>query len=94
MPIAIGPTTPMVASPERAKLQKAARDFESILITDLLKTAPRTGTLDGDESAGAGVEGYDDLRTEAMASALAAQGGIGIARMLLHQLSGSANLQK
>jgi len=94
MAIAIGPTTPAAVSQERAKLQKAARDFESILISDLLKSAPRTGTVDGDESAGAGAEGYDDLRTEAMASALAAQGGIGIGRMMLQQLSGSAKLQK
>ena len=93
MSIQINQTTPAV-SPERAKLQNAARDFESILIADLLKTAPRSGTLDGDDTASAGVEGYDDLRTEAMASALAAQGGIGIARMMLYQLDRSAKLQK
>jgi Rod binding domain-containing protein len=86
MTIAISPTTSASVSPEKAKLQQAARDFESILIADLLKSAPRSGSLDGGETQGAGLEGYDDLRTEAMASALAAQGGIGIARMLLKQL--------
>jgi Rod binding domain-containing protein len=93
MAMAINQTLPAIVSPERAKLQRAARDFESILISDLLKTAPRSGMLDGDGSESVGLEGYDDLRTEAMASALAAQGGIGIARMLMHQL-GDANRRK
>lgn len=84
-----GIATSDAGSPQRVKLQQAARDFESILIADLLKSSPRTASLDGGESSG--VEGYDDFRTEAMASALAAQGGIGIARMLLKQIGPAAN---
>jgi Rod binding domain-containing protein len=86
MKITMNPTNSPAVSPDQAKLQRTARDFESILISDLLKSAPRAGTTDGGEAEGAGLSGYEDLRTEAMASALAAQGGIGIARMLLKQL--------
>jgi len=81
----IGALQQRVAPQPCEKLQRAARDFESILIADLLKSCPAAASLDSNDASG--VEGYDDLRTQAMASALADQGGIGIARMLLKQLA-------
>lgn len=72
--------------PANGKLKKAARDFEALLITDLLKAGPKTSNIEGASDSGGG-ESYEDLSTEAVASAMAANGGLGIGRMLLKKLN-------
>ena len=73
------------AASSNPKLRKAAQDFEAMLLTDLMKFSD-----DEDQSAGetglGGSESYTDLRNQAVASAMAANGGIGIGRMLLKKL--------
>ncbi|HUN90334.1 MAG TPA: rod-binding protein [Terriglobales bacterium] len=62
------------------RLQKATEDFEAMLIAELLKMSksddPPQGELDGAD------ENYQDLRNQAVATAMASNGGIGIGRML------------
>ncbi|HVA65095.1 MAG TPA: hypothetical protein VNF74_15325, partial [Terriglobales bacterium] len=63
------------------KLYQAADQFEGLLISTLWKTMqddPLTGSDDSDPSAGT-VQG---LGLQAMSTALAASGGLGIARMI------------
>ena len=85
----------MGRSPERAKLEKATQDFEAMLLTELLKAAPQAGSVDGAEEEGGSGE-YRDLSLQGVAQAMAQNGGIGIARMLLNRLaskSGSADIK-
>ena len=70
------------------KLRRAALDFEAILLGTWLQEIQESfSSAPGEESAGA--ENYRSLGIEAVAGALAASGGIGIARMVLRQLESS-----
>ncbi len=63
-----------------SRLQKATQEFEAMLISQLLKMGSEedqgTGELDG------GAETYQDLRNQAVATAMSSNGGLGIGRML------------
>jgi hypothetical protein len=77
----ISPELAMPATP-LTKGAKAARDFEAQLIGSLLASYEKTfATLPG-ESEVPGSDNYNYLGTQAMASALAAGGGFGIAAMI------------
>ena len=68
-------------SGEQLRLRHAVREFESMLIEDLLKLA------DEEKKPGSGgMEGYQDMRIQAVATTLAAGGGVGIGQILLRQL--------
>jgi len=67
------------------KLQKSAQEFEAILLQNWLEKMNQSfvGTS---ESQDAAHDTVSSLGTQAIASALAARGGVGIAAMLLRQL--------
>jgi Rod binding domain-containing protein len=67
------------------KLAKAAQEFEAILLTSWLEKMNQS-FVGSEESQDAAHDTVSSLGTQAIASALAARGGIGIARMLLRQL--------
>jgi Rod binding domain-containing protein len=80
---------------EPKRLADAARQFESLLIAQLLKSTREAGTggwmETGDDQAGAQAM---ELAEEQMAQALAQQGGFGLARMVasgLQKASDSRN---
>jgi Rod binding domain-containing protein len=75
------PATPAAG---KAKAEKAARDFEAVLLGSLLESLQKTfaGTPEDDAS---GTSNYAVMGTQALASALAERGGIGIARLILQQ---------
>jgi Rod binding domain-containing protein len=73
------------SQPTSPKLVKATQDFESILLTNWLEKVQQS-FAGGEDSGDAGHDTLSALGTQAMASALAARGGIGIARMLLQRL--------
>jgi Rod binding domain-containing protein len=77
------------ASP--AKLAKAAEQFEAMLISNLLSTMDTSteGTTPGNDAA---QETLRSLRTQAIADALAAHGGIGLATLLRGQLHQNTNV--
>ena len=87
-------STTAEASPESqtgaatGKLQKAAREFEAILLQSWLeKMNQGLGTPEGQDPAH---DTVTSLGMQAIAGALAQRGGIGIAAMILRQLQPSS----
>lgn len=73
-------------TPALGKGEKAARDFEAQLIGTMLESLEKTfAALPGQDNM-AGEDNYNYLGTQALASALAAGGGFGIARMIAAHL--------
>jgi Rod binding domain-containing protein len=71
---------------EARKMLRAAQDFESVLMGELLRSLQKTLSAVPGNNAGAGDEDYQYLGTEALASALAARGGLGLGRMIARNL--------
>lgn len=65
------------------KNEKAARDFEALLLTPVLDSLQQT--FAGDDKT-TGASDYRHLATQALAQSIAARGGIGIARLVLRHL--------
>jgi len=69
--------------PDKAKLEKAAKQFEALVLTKMLQSARENtpGGLMGDskDQASSTISG---MAEEHFAQALAAQGGLGLARMV------------
>jgi len=74
-----------VTAPPSGRTEKAARDFESILLTSLFDSLQKSFSLDHDNSM-PGAADYRLMATRAMAEAVTAGGGIGIARLILGHL--------
>lgn len=84
-PISCPPATGVSPTPPvRTKAEKAAHDFEAVLLTSLLEGLQKSFTGVADDDPGGGGH-YGLLGTQALASAMAAGGGIGIARLILQQ---------
>jgi hypothetical protein len=60
-------------APEKARLHKAAQEFESLLVKQLLQASK----LGGDKSSG-----YADMAIDAMATGVEKAGGLGLARRI------------
>lgn len=71
-----------------ARLRKSAQEFEAILLQSWLEKMNQS-FVGSSESQDAAHDTVSSLGTQAIASALAARGGIGIANMLLRQLQPS-----
>jgi Rod binding domain-containing protein len=71
------------AIPALSKGAKAARDFEAQLIGNVLESMEKTFAELPGQSSIAGDDNYNYMGTQALASALAAGGGFGIAPMIL-----------
>jgi Rod binding domain-containing protein len=67
------------------KNKKAARDFEAMLLTPVLDSLQKTFSGDPEDST-PGASDYRLMGTQALASAIAERGGIGIARLVLSHL--------
>lgn len=79
-------TSPPTLAP--AKTQKAAREFEAQLLGSLLESLEKTfAHVPGGEEATTGEDNYNYIGNQALASALANQGGFGIAHMILEHLN-------
>jgi Rod binding domain-containing protein len=80
---------------EDAKIEKAGKDFESILLGSWLQKAEETfakvpggdGQDDDDDS---GKDQFQGISMQALAGSLTASGGIGIAKMITSNLRASA----
>jgi len=90
-----GPAIPVNARKEDpARIQEAAQQFEALLINEMLKTVRQgsegfLGT--GDDQAGAMAM---DVAMEQFASSLAAQGGLGISRLVTQGLKSQTDAAK
>ncbi len=81
-------------SAQSAKIEKAGRDFESILLGSWLQGAEQSfaaapgGPSDDDEDGGH--DQFMGMAMQQLAGTLAASGGIGIGRMIVQHLEASA----
>jgi len=78
-------STPM----ENAKIEKSAKDFESILLGSWLQQAEQSfGSLPGgdDEDADSGKDQFQGIAMQSLGASMTAAGGIGIAKMISKQL--------
>jgi Rod binding domain-containing protein len=69
-------------SPALGKGQKAAREFEAQLVGQMLGSMEKTFAELPGPGAIAGEDNYNYLGTQALASAIAAGGGFGIAKLI------------
>lgn len=79
------------SSGDNAKIDKSARDFESILLTNWLQSAEQAfakvpGTDDEEEDSDPGAGQFLDMGMQSMAGAMASSGGIGLGKMIAKQL--------
>ena len=83
----LGVATPDGKRPDIAKLKDAAGKFESMLIAQMLKSARKTdsGGWSG-EASDQSTSSLMDMGEQALADTLGAQGGLGLAQMIVSQL--------
>ena len=78
------------SSTENAKIEKSARDFESILLSSWLQQAEQSfGSLPGseeEEDGDSGKEQFQGIAMQSLGASLTASGGIGIAKMISKSL--------
>lgn len=75
---------PAMNAAGKAKAEKAAQDFEAVLLGSLLENLQKTFAGTSEEGP-AGSSSYARMGTQALAAAMSAHGGIGIARLILQQ---------
>jgi Rod binding domain-containing protein len=75
---------PAMSAPAKSKAEKAAQDFEAVLLGSLLESLQKTFAGSSEDSL-VGSSSYAQMGTQALASAMSAHGGIGIARLILQQ---------
>ena len=76
------------------RISRAAREFEAMLLANLLGPLERTFSGISGEERVMGSEAYQSLGMQAVATALANHGGIGIARMIVRSLMQSEGHDK
>ena len=74
---------------ENSKIEKSAKDFESILLSNWLQGAEETfGSVPGedDDDADPGKDQFQGIAMQSLGSSMTAAGGIGIAKMISQAL--------
>ena len=84
---------------ENAKIEKAGKDFESILLGNWLQQAENSfakvpGGDGQDDDEDAGKDQFQGLAMQSLAGSLTASGGIGIAKMITKHLLASSEKTK
>lgn len=80
------PTVPAELLTPSLRGVKAARDFEALLIGSVLESMEKTFAALPGENSPTGADDYNYLGTQALAQALAARGGFGIAALISRHL--------
>jgi Rod binding domain-containing protein len=78
-------------TPAHRKLRKVAQEFEGILISQLCDQFQMGFSSLSGETPMAGSETLNSLAVQALSTALASRGGLGIGQMLVRQLEPSLN---
>lgn len=86
------PDKSKAADSEEASLKKAASDFETVFVTQMIKDMWKTIPVDDDEQKEAGSEIYMEMMQSALASELSKGEGLGIGKMLYQELSKRNNM--
>lgn len=82
-----GVTNSIPADESRAaKLARAAHQFEAVLLNQLLGSLQETFSALGKHKSESGSDHYQYLGMQALASSIAAGGGVGIAEMIIHNV--------
>jgi Rod binding domain-containing protein len=88
---------PGSAATENSKIERSAKDFESILLGSWLQQAEQSfGSLPGgddDGDADAGKEQFQGMAMQSLGTSMTAAGGIGIAKMISKQLHKAADVE-
>jgi Rod binding domain-containing protein len=71
--------------PNQIRLTRAARELEGVFLTQMLKSLEKTTSLEGSRSSGHSP--YGTMVVEAMANAISAGGGIGLADVILENIT-------
>lgn len=79
------PATKPMATGNPAKNEKAARDFEAMLLAPVLDALQKTFS-GGEDSTTPAASDYRQMGTQALAQSIAAAGGVGIAKLILQHL--------
>jgi Rod binding domain-containing protein len=76
------------AHAQNAKIEKSAKDFESILLSNWLQQAEQTfASVPGeDDDEDSGKEQFQGMAMQSLGASMTAMGGIGIAKMISAQL--------
>jgi Rod binding domain-containing protein len=86
------------SSKEDAKIEKAGKDFESILLGSWLQQAENTFASvpggDEDDDGSSGKDQFQGIAMQALAGSITKSGGIGIARMITQHLHSAADSEK
>jgi Rod binding domain-containing protein len=86
------------SSRDEAKVQKAGKDFESILLGSWLQQAENTFATvpggDGEDDGDAGKDQFQGIAMQALAGSITRSGGIGIASMITNHLRKTSNGSK
>jgi Rod binding domain-containing protein len=82
---AISEQTPSGAAPsEQAKIRDAAKQFEALLLAQILRYARQTSSTSGQDGSG---ECAMDYAEQQFAAVMAAQGGLGLTDLIVSGLS-------
>lgn len=73
-----------VADPKRQQLAKAAQAFEAVFVRQMIGSM-RQATLGEDLFGSSATDQFRDMQDAKLADQMAADGGFGIARMLIQQ---------
>jgi Rod binding domain-containing protein len=79
----------VAAAPKPSKAEDAARQFEGLLIAQMLRSARESGGLSDDETDSESSTMFD-VAGQQFAQMLAQQGGIGLTRLVAEGLTGDA----
>lgn len=79
-------TPPASEKSDPQRLVRAAHQFEAVLLNQLLGSLEHSFSLLGEKKTDAGSDQYHFLGVQALASSIAAKGGIGIADMIVRNL--------
>src|ERR1700733_2544029 len=81
---------------ENAKIEKSAKDFESLLLGGWLQQAEQSFAKlpggDDEEDADAGSDELQGIAMQSLGTAMTEAGGIGLARMISRQLHKAENI--
>lgn len=91
--VAIGSHPAMTAqiASQTARIERAATDFEALLIQQMLKSARESDSTPEDSDGADQNSAVMELGEQQFAQALAHSGGLGIAKMVVAGLSKDAN---
>lgn len=79
---------------EKAKVSKAAQDFEAVFMRQLISSMRKAGEALGDDSMGEAEKISMDMAWDGLAAQMSKAGGIGIAKMVEPWLAGNPDLMR